>query len=361
MVTISLCMIVKNNAQTLDQCLSCTKKFVDEIIIVDTGSTDKTKAIAATYTDKIFDYHWQDNFASARNFSFSKATMSHCMWLHPSDTISEMEQNKICVWKQTSNANLVDVLMMVYDTAFDKNGKPTSSCFRERIIRNTKTSLWQGRLHEEILPFGNIQYEDIHIEQHKETLDDINENLRIYEMMLQEEITFSAKDQFYYASDLYDTQQYQKAIPIFKTFLEIDDALLEQKIIAHQKLAKCYGNCELPEKQIATLFQSFTLDLPRAEICCAIGEYYFEKQAWRQSAFWYEIALHIEQHPQNVGTIQEECYGYLPCIQLCICFDHLGEWEKARNYNEMAAVFRPESKAVAYNRRYFKQKALQQK
>lgn len=361
MVTISLCMIVKNNAKTLDRCLSCVKKFADEIIIVDTGSTDETKAVAATYTDKIFDYSWQEDFAAARNFSFSKATMSHCMWLHPFDTISETEQNKIYAWKQTSNANFVDVLMMIYDTAFDKNGKPTSACFRERIIRNTKTDLWQGRVHEEILPFGNIQYEDIHIQQHKQNADGIQQNLRIYEMMLQEKITFSAKDQFYYASDLCDTQQYQKAIPILETFLHTADGLLEQKIIAHQKLANCYRNCELPEKQIATLFQSFILDLPRAEICCAIGAYYFEKQAWEKSAFWYEIALHIEQNPQKTGTIQEECYGYLPCIQLCICFDHLGEWEKARNYNEMAAIFRPESKAVAYNRKYFKQKALQQK
>ena len=356
MVTISLCMLVHNDAKTLGHCLSCAKAFADEIILVDMGSTDETKAIAATYTDKIFDYDWQYDFAAARNFSFAKATMSHCMWLSPTDTLSETEQNKLFAWKQSTKANAVDMLMTIYDTALDKNGRPTSSCVRERIIRNTKTPLWEGRVHEEIPPFGNVQYENIHIVQQQA---DISQSLQIYNMMLQDNVAFSAKDQYHYATDLYHAQQYETAIPIFQTFLQMADASLEQKITAHQTLANCYAQCEMSEKQIQTLFQSFTLDLPRAEICCDIGGYYFAKSAWVQSAFWYELALHIEPNPHKSGIIQEECYGYLPCIQLCICFDHMGQWQKARNYNEMAAVFRPDSKAVAYNRRYFQKKAFQ--
>ena len=75
--TISLCMIVKNEERVLARCLDSVADLVDEIIIVDTGSTDATKEIAARYTEQIYDFVWQDDFAAARNFSFSKASMDY--------------------------------------------------------------------------------------------------------------------------------------------------------------------------------------------------------------------------------------------------------------------------------------------
>ena len=66
-------MIVKNEEKILDRCLSTVVDLVDEVVIVDTGSTDATKEIAARYTDKIYDFRWIDDFSAARNFAFSKA------------------------------------------------------------------------------------------------------------------------------------------------------------------------------------------------------------------------------------------------------------------------------------------------
>ena len=67
MVSVSLCMIVKNEEDVLERCLDSISHLVDEIVIVDTGSTDRTKEIAARFTDLIFDFPWQDDFAAARN------------------------------------------------------------------------------------------------------------------------------------------------------------------------------------------------------------------------------------------------------------------------------------------------------
>ena len=76
-VRFSLCMIVKNEEAVLKDCLDSLQALMDEIIIVDTGSVDRTKEIAARFTDKVYDFVWVDDFAAARNFAFSKATMAH--------------------------------------------------------------------------------------------------------------------------------------------------------------------------------------------------------------------------------------------------------------------------------------------
>ena len=91
MFTISLCMIIKNEEEVLHRVLSCAKKFADEIIIVDTGSTDNSISIAKKYTNKIYNFTWVNNFSKARNFSFSKATKDYIMWLDADDYIAENE------------------------------------------------------------------------------------------------------------------------------------------------------------------------------------------------------------------------------------------------------------------------------
>ncbi|MDR1699916.1 MAG: glycosyltransferase, partial [Lachnoclostridium sp.] len=62
-------MIVKDEENVLARCLDSVKKAVDEIIIVDTGSVDRTKSIAEEYTDLIYDFEWENDFAAARNFA----------------------------------------------------------------------------------------------------------------------------------------------------------------------------------------------------------------------------------------------------------------------------------------------------
>jgi len=89
MVTISLCMIVKNEENCLEKCLGSLKGLVDEMIVVDTGSTDRTKEISNAFGAKVYDFKWTGDFSEARNFSFSKAT---CDYIYSADADEELDE-----------------------------------------------------------------------------------------------------------------------------------------------------------------------------------------------------------------------------------------------------------------------------
>ena len=95
MVSISLCMIVKNEEDVLARALDSVKELADEMIIVDTGSEDRTKDIARHYTQNVFEFEWEDDFAAARNFACGKASMDYWMWLDADDIVTESELKKM--------------------------------------------------------------------------------------------------------------------------------------------------------------------------------------------------------------------------------------------------------------------------
>lgn len=74
-LSFSVCIITKNNAKTLERCFQSASNYFDEIVIADTESSDSTKEIARHYTNQIFDFTWNNNFADARNFAIKKQQM----------------------------------------------------------------------------------------------------------------------------------------------------------------------------------------------------------------------------------------------------------------------------------------------
>ncbi|MBI2523263.1 glycosyltransferase [Candidatus Woesearchaeota archaeon] len=99
---VSLCMIVKDEEGYIEKCISSVKNIIDEIIIIDTGSNDKTKEIAKNLNAKIYDFEWSDDFSAARNFSISKATKDWILVLDADETISNKDLETI---KNLTNNN----------------------------------------------------------------------------------------------------------------------------------------------------------------------------------------------------------------------------------------------------------------
>ncbi len=344
-------MIVKNEEDVLNRCLTSIRDAVEEIIIVDTGSQDKTKAIAREFTDKVYDFKWIDDFSAARNYSMSKATKDFIMWLDADDIISEAELVKLIGLKQRLSKT-IDMVMMKYDVGHDEDGTVNMSYNRERMFRREAGFVWQEPVHEVVVPSGHIIYEDIHIVHKKEKVSSSNRNIRIYENQIKEGIPLSARGRYYYGRELYYHERFEEAAVTLTTFLQSGEGWIEDCIAATKLVAECYKKTNKNDKVTHMLLQALTYDKPRADISCLIGDQWQEQGEYQKAIFWYDLATKLEK--SESGFVYHDYYDYIPYLQLCVCYDKIGNRELAYQYNEKAAMYKPNSPSVAYNRAYFK-------
>ncbi len=358
MPTFSLCMIVKNEAAVLGRCLdSAGTALFDEIIIADTGSDDQTKAVAAAYTNKIYDFIWKDDFAEARNFAFSKATCDYIMWLDADDVIAPKDLEQLLDFKASmppeNDPHAPDVVMMKYDTAFDENDHVTFTYYRERLIRRRGHFLWEGAVHEVITPRGRIAFLPAAVQHRKIISGNTMRNLRIYESMQKNGGILSPRHQFYYARELYSHQFYARALRQFKYFLTLKDGWSENKIDACRLASDCCLHLSQKEEALTLLFQAMRYGVPGAELCCDLGRWFYSENLLHQAVYWYEQALACPRSDTVGKFISEDCYGYIPYMWLCVCYDALGDHQKAFSCNEAAGKIKPYSAAYLWNKKYF--------
>ena len=352
MATVSLCMIVKNEEDVLARCLESAADLVDEIIIVDTGSADRTREIAARFTEHVFDLPWRDDFSEARNAAFDRASMDYCLWLDADDVLLEPDREAFRKLKETLDPS-VDVVMAPSPVVFDEHGRVVHSYYRERLIRNGAGMRWEGAVHEAITPRGRIVYEDFAVSHRKTRPSDPDRNLRIYERQLSAGKELDPRQRFYYGRELYYHQRWEEALAVFEAFLSDGRGWVENDIDACRLCACCLEALDRPDEALAALFRTFAYDRPRAEICCEIGRWFFDRARYQQAVYWYGQALDCPRDDRRGGFVSPDCYGYLPCIQLCVCYSRLGEQGRAEAYNELAAACKPEAPAVIHNRAWF--------
>lgn len=348
---LSLCMIIKNEEKVLARILAKAKLFADEIIIVDTGSTDTSKTIAYQYTDKVYDFEWCDDFALARNFSFSKASFPYIMWLDADDDISSENIAKIIELKKQSL--IYDMYMFRYQIAFDEDNSPTFEYYRERIVKNDSKFRWKGFVHEAITLQGKINYCDIAIEHRKlEKSRDTGRNLAIYEKHIAKGETLDARSLFYYSRELYFNNKIDQAIMSFKKYLDQNKGYLPNIVDAHLTLSKCYilkGQFDYAKN---ILIDSMKYTQPNAEISCALGELYLNENNIPASIFWYTTATISPINMENGGFVQKDYYDFVPFLQLSCAYYKLGSKEKFREYHEKAKAIKPTHPSIINNEKY---------
>lgn len=353
LITISLCMIVKNEEAVIGRCLESVSKIVDEINIVDTGSTDQTKEIVANFTDRIFDFTWIEDFAVARNFSFQQATSDYILWLDADDVFLEKDQEAFLKLKNTLDSN-VDAVSMNYNLAFDEENNVTSSLRRYPLVKREKGFKWIGAVHEYLEVYGNLFDSDVAV-SHLPLSHDAQRNLRIYENLASSGKEFSPRDLFYYANELLDHGKVEKAIEYYLRFLKTKQGWVEDNIRACNKLADCYNKLDLKDQELSWVLHTLIYGPPRPETCCRLGFFFLEKNDITSAIYWYKEALKNKEK-EGLAFQNHDCSTWLPHLQLAVCFDRQGQHHIAYEHNEMALKHRPKDHRMLANKDYFEMK-----
>lgn len=224
-VTISLAVIAKNEARTLGRCLESVRGAVDEIVVVDTGSTDGTRRVAADYTDRVFDFAWSDDFAAARQFAFDQTTGDWVLWLDADDVVIGADRIRALVAGASGD---VAGFYWRYVLGRDAAGTPTVEFWRERCVRNDGRFRWVGRVHEVLVaprPAALVRSAAVTVEHHPEADRGPGEqgrNLRLLEAEVAAAgEAIEPRRLFYLGREYADAGDADKAIGAFDRYLAV--------------------------------------------------------------------------------------------------------------------------------------------
>lgn len=347
-------MIVKNEEAILARCLDTVKDIVDEINIVDTGSSDRTVEIAKQYTDRVFFFEWIGDFAAARNESFKYATKDYILYLDADDVILEEDRVKLKKLKKTLDPT-VDSVSMYYDAGTDEYGNVTLRYRRNRLVKRENNFRWKGDCHQYLEVRGKTINVDIAI-THKKIRHAVGRTVSIYEKKIERGDIFTPRDHFYYGNELRENGHYEKAIESYNKNISSKEGWVEDKIFACIFKADCYRYLGDTKNELSSLFDSFQFSSPRAEACSRIGYNFQRKKEYKSAVFWYELAIRQEPDPERWSFTYTAYHTWYPHLQLCVCYYYLGDHEKSYVHNEAARKYRPEDKRIQQNKELLEKK-----
>jgi len=326
MITISLCMIVKNEEKLLARCLDSVADLMDEIIIVDTGSTDRTKEIAARYTDKVFDFAWVNDFAAARNFAFSKASMKYIYSADADEVLDEENRANFRRLKETLLPE-IDIVQMYYANQldfgtiynFDKELRP-------KLFKRVRSFVWEEPIHEQVILEPVIYDSNVAI-LHLPDSNHKNRDLAAFVRMTSSGRRLSKRLHSIYAKELFisgEERDFLTAMSFFESSCADTERSLDEIKEAACVVARAARFSQDTEK-----FFKYALKVVASEgcseICCELGTYFLERQDLEEAIVWFYNAVYETESILNIHSS-----GDIPLRGLAECYRLAGnaaEWK----------------------------------
>jgi len=228
MITISLCMIVKNEELVLRRCLDSVCDLVDEVVIVDTGSTDMTKAIAKEYTDKVYDFKWVDDFSEARNYSFSKCTMDYIYVADADEYLTQENREQFRLLKENMYPE-IEIVQMMYETISNDTVLNIYREYRPKLYKRLREFVWIDPIHETVRIEPLVFDSDI-VVTHAPAENHASRDFSLFKKALERDGGLSENVSHMYATELYkcgSADDFVTAIPFFESINSIDDSYVK--------------------------------------------------------------------------------------------------------------------------------------
>lgn len=346
--SLSLALIARDEEKNINRLLDSVEGCFDEIVLVDTGSVDKTKEIAESRGCKVYDFEWIQDFSKARNFAFSKTTSEYVMWLDLDDVLHNREG--FLEWKKSA-MQFADLFLNTYNYAIKPDGTPAISFMRERVFKKSINPIWQYPLHEGIVmkPGWKIDYACSWAVNHLRDADDLKKdksrNITILEK-LKKDGKLDIRLQFYYAKELFEAGRHEEAVLEFDKAIEAHDLQIHDRLLSYQYAnyaAQAIADTikdEFKEKKaqwydraIKYALEGLKYDSSRAELFTSAGDCYIKMGNINKALPLYAAAkncVSAAQGPYAQPIFQfSDCYGQMPSLQMAKIFLNTGRIEDA--------------------------------
>lgn len=330
MITISLCMIVKNEEKILARCLDSIVGLMDEIIIVDTGSTDATKEIAARYTDKIYDFTWIDDFSAARNFAFSKATQEYIYTADADEVVSPENFERFKLLKEAMLPE-IEIVQMKYGNQL-QNGTVYNfdEEYRPKLFKRLREFVWEEPIHE-MVRLNPIVFDSDIVITHLPENSHAKRDLMTFAKQIEKGLRLSKRLHGMYARELYlvgDEEDLTRAKPFFMESVADADRTSDEMVEACCVVAKAARL----EKDVTTFFKYISRVIAGegcSEICCELGHFYEAAGDFEEAALWYYNGGY-----QTTPVLSIAAGGEEPLQGLIRCYRQMGMDEQVAYYQQ---------------------------
>ncbi|MCI8464183.1 MAG: glycosyltransferase family 2 protein [Lachnospiraceae bacterium] len=338
MITISLCIIVKNEEKILARCLDSIADLMDEIIVVDTGSADRTKEIAAHYTEHIYDFEWVDDFSAARNYAFSKASGEYIYSADADEVLDEDNRRRFRRLKETLLPE-VEIVQMKYANQLQYNTIYNfDEEYRPKLFKRKRDFVWEAPIHETVRLEPVVYDSDIVINHlpeashakrdlmnfHRQCLKGYRLSKRLHNLYARELLIAGDEEDLALASDFFMAS----AADGKRDGEEIAEACCVAARAARRK------------GDVVTFFKyasKVIAEEANSEICCEMGHFYEDRGDHEEAAVWYYNAVYETRPALNLQTGGRE--GLEGLIR---CYEKLGCEAQADIYRtELAGMISP--------------------
>ncbi len=288
MITISLCMIVKNEEANLARCLDSLKGLMEEIIIVDTGSTDDTKKIAKRYTNRIYDFQWVDDFSAARNFAFSKATQEYIYTADADEVLDEENRQKFFKLKELLLPE-IDLVQMKYGNQLS-NGTVYNfdEEYRPKLFKRLRPFVWEEPIHEQVR-LSPVLYDSDIVVRHEPEENHSARDLRIFRNQTKENPGFTGRTYRMYVRELYlngTLEDYRGAEEFFGV-VALDNARNSEELRMAFLILASSGRLHGDAVQFFKFATKILVEEACSEICIELGHFYEDAGDYDEAVIWY--------------------------------------------------------------------------